>query len=102
MILQKKLTASGLLTAIKFRKAGQMEKDGKLLTWDDAVQIILLPFEEEKNIRKYTVEPSCVEAIHQKLKPIHWGCFVEADISNNKVMDITIIEDVLKHFYENH
>lgn len=100
MILQKRISTGGLLAGFKFRKAGQMDKDGKLISWGDAHQIILLPFEDEKGLRKYTVDPICVDEISKKLEAVHWGCLIEMDISNNLVTDVTVIEDVLNDFYE--
>lgn len=101
MITMRNKTIGGLLLNIKLRKAGSMEKDGKQVVWDDAHQITYVPFEEERNIKKATIKPSCVDEIVKKLDSVHWGALIELELSNNLVTDVVVVEDVLADFYEN-
>lgn len=103
MITHKKKNIGGLLLANKRRKAGQMERDGKVIEWTDREQITLLLFEgeNERSIRKYSVNPHYEKQILQVLDSLHWGALIELDFSdNNEVISLTVVEDILKDFYE--
>lgn len=102
MILRKNQNAGGLLLKFGFRPAGTMQNDnGELVNWEDAYQLVILPFEEDKHLRKYNISPECVDEISAILEPIHWACLVDLEISNKLVVGVTIVEDCLANFYAN-
>lgn len=91
-----------LLCNIKEREPGSMEKDGKEITWDAAVQLVGIPWEDTRGLtQKFTIEPDCVDDIVQKLEAVHWGCIVDLSLSNKKVVDLKIVEDVMLPIYRN-
>ncbi len=100
MITRKIQRIGGLLVKAWFRPAGEMEKNGKIIQWDKIFQIILVLFEEDR-IQKYAVAPEYVEQIQKQLDAVHWGCLIELELNGNKIIDITIVDDALKNFYEN-
>lgn len=100
MITKKGQSKKGLIVKAGFRPAGKMEKDGNSVSWADAYQIFLLSFEEEKEIEKFVVEDEYGESIMQQLETVHWGCFVELEFENRKVVSVNILADVLADFYD--
>lgn len=91
-----------LLLSIKQRKRGNMEKDGQIISWDDAVQLVTIPFEDSKGqARKYSIAPDCVNDILQQLKPLHWGAVVELKFKDNLVIDVQLVDDVMSSFFMN-
>ncbi|MCB6415745.1 hypothetical protein LI221_11845 [Faecalimonas umbilicata] len=100
MITKRSQGTKGLLVKAGFRPAGKMDKDGKTISWEDAYQIVLLPFEEDKGVKKYTIDSNYTDEIMAKLETIHWGCLVELEFANKKVIALNIVDDVLKNFYE--
>lgn len=101
MITQKQQNIGGLLTDIKNRQAGEMERDGKIISWEERKQIFLLPFEEGRNIVKYCIAPDAVEKVLSNLENVHWGCLVELELNSKRdVISVTVVSDVLKDFYE--
>lgn len=101
MITHKQKNVGGLLVAIKNRPAGEMEKNGKVITWESRKQLHILPFESDREIRKYSIAPSKEDFIIQQLEMVHWGALIELELGQkNEVIDITVVSDVLKDFYE--
>lgn len=101
MITQKSQEVRGLLVKVGLRPAGSMEKDGKTIQWEDVTQIVILPFESDRNLAKYTIAPDCANGIIQLLDDVHWGCFVELVFSGRQVVDVRVLEDILSPFYGN-
>lgn len=102
MKMQKKNNFGGLVIAVKHRKAGSMERDNKTITWNERFQVVLISFEgeNERAIRKYSINPEHEKKILQTLDSIHWGCLVELDLENGEIISLTVVEDILKDFYE--
>lgn len=103
MITQKRQNIGGLIIGNKRRKAGQMEKDGKLIEWGERETITILLFEgeNERSIRKYCLSPSYEKKILQGLDILHWGALIELEFDDrNEVISLTVVKDVLKDFYE--
>lgn len=93
----------GLLIELKHRKAGQMtdEKTGKPITWDEADQIVILPFDSTKGyLQKTSLDPAASVKIQAKLADAHWGAVVELTIDNRTVTDVEVLLDALAAFYE--
>lgn len=102
MIINKKEDVRLMLCNIKEREAGSMDKDGKEIVWDAAVQLVGIPWEDTRaSAQKFTIEPDCVDDIVRKLDAVHWGCVVELFLSNKKVVDLEIVEDVMLPIYRN-
>lgn len=99
MITRKQDETRGFLLDAKYRKAGQMEKEGKTIQWEDGYLIYILPFEDTR-VFKYTVHPDCVDQIEHTLEQVHWGAFVELDFSNRQVISLTLLNDILINFYD--
>ena len=89
-----------LLVRVAERPAGQMEKDGKQIHWDERIQISVLPFQESKNIMKYSLSPIYADKITRQLESVHWGCLIELEFEKREVISVNILSDVLKDFYE--
>lgn len=97
MIGQKRFIA--LLLDAKDRDAGTMEKDGKTYSWGAGYQLITISLGENL-IKKYMVDENCVKKIQAQLESVHWGCAIELKVRNKRVVEIAIIEDVLKGFFD--
>ena len=93
-------TKGGLLLNTKHRPAGSMDKDGKHIVWEEREQIIVLPFEEDKTIMKFSLAPQYADKILSTLDACHWGTLIEFELKNKEVISVDIVEDVLKGFYE--
>lgn len=102
MKMQKKNNFGGLVIAVKHRKSGSMVRDNKTITWNERFQVVLISFEgeNERAIRKYSINPQHEKKILQTLDAIHWACLVELDLENGEIVELTVVEDVLKDFYE--
>ncbi len=101
MIKSKFQNVTGLLVKVGLRPAGDMIKNGEKISWSEAFQIVIVPFEDESGkVRKFTVEPSCIEKIERQLNTIHWGCLVQLALDNRKVTAVEILDDILSNYYE--
>lgn len=102
MILNRNENIRLILFNIRNREAGSMEKNGKEITWDSAVQLIGVPWEDTNGAtRKYNIEPSHIKEISTVLEAVHWGCIVDISISQKQVVSLEVVEDVMLPFYEN-
>lgn len=100
MIVQTSKSIIGLLLNISHRSAGSMNKDGKLIRWDDAYQLTILPFEDSKVIRKFNIAPNAVENIQHQLEAVHWGALIELSFTGKLVDDVYVVLDSLYDYYE--
>lgn len=100
MIVTANKTLRIILINFKERKAGSMQKDGKEINWNDAIQIVGLGFEDVNGqAKKYIVDPSHVNEITKLLEPVHWGCVLELTLENKQVTAVNVISDVMAHLY---
>lgn len=101
MITSKSKNFIGLILKAGIRKAGKMDVDGKEISWSEGYQIVALPLEDESGkIRKFIVEPSCVDKISQQLDSIHWAALIEIELQGRNAIAIEVLDDVLNDFYE--
>ena len=78
----------------KLRNKGSAEINGKIVEWESAYQIVILPFGDTKgNIRKYSVLESECERIKSILEDVNWGAYISLDFAGNKVSDVIINDD---------
>lgn len=102
MILNRNENIRLCLFNIREREAGSMDKDGKKINWDAAVQLVGIPWEDTNGAtRKYTIEPSHVDEISTILEAVHWGCIVDISISQKQVVSLRVVEDVMLPVYAN-
>ena len=100
MIATSNNSARIVLLNLKERTAGSMEKDGKSISWNDAIQIVGIRWEDlNGQARKYTVSPSHVKEISRQLEPVHWGAVIELTLENRQVTGIDVISDVMAELY---
>lgn len=98
---RKMLDTIGLIIECKERKAGEGTFDGKLVKWDDAYIITILPLESTKmQVRKFVIAPSQIEYLTGKLDDIYWGTLAELVFDGKYVTDVNILSDWLGAFYE--
>ena len=91
----------GLLLDLRLRKAGDgVDNTGKKFSWDDAWQIVFLPFEEEQT-KKLTVDDEAVDEIVKVIDDVCWGALIELSLTDKKVSSIKLLDDCLKNYYDN-
>lgn len=102
MILNRNEDVRLCLFNIREREAGSMDKDGKTINWDSAVQLVGIPWEDTNgSTRKYNIEPSHVQEISALLEDVHWGCIVDISISQRQVVSLKVVSDVMLPVYAN-
>lgn len=102
MIAISNNSAKIVLLNFKERAAGSMEKDGKTVTWDTAIQIVGINWEDlNGQVRKFTVSQNRVKEISKQLEPVHWGAVIELTLENRQVTAVDIISDVMAELYNN-
>lgn len=100
MIATSNNSAKIVLLNFKERAAGSMEKDGKTVTWDTAIQIVGINWEDlNGQVRKFTVSPSRVKEISKQLEPVHWGAVIELTLDNRQVTAVNVLADVMASLY---
>ena len=77
-----------------------MNKDGNIIKWEERHQLVILAFESDREIRKYSISPSYKDDILNGLEAIHWGCLVELELKNKEVCSVSIVKDSLADIYE--
>lgn len=100
MITQKSKNIGGLLLKVAHRSAGEMEKNGKLISWEERYQLVILPFEDDRNIVKYSINPACEDKILRQLDEVHWATLIELELDGREVVSVEVVSDILRDFYE--
>lgn len=95
------LTKPVLVLKTLHRQAGEATIDGKLVSWAEADQILVLPLESDTGkTLKYVLAPDSAEHILQLLDSVYWGCLVQLNFTGKYVSNIEIVNDWLADFYE--
>lgn len=92
----RKQTITGLLLNTKHRDPGSMEKEGKLIQWGDADQLVLLPLESATGkIMKINMNPDFAKIIYSITNDVCWGALVEVETDGRHAVSIEILSDWL-------
>lgn len=85
----------GALLKDGVRTAGKREIDNRVIEWEEAYQITILPYGEAKgdSIRKYTVAPEYAEEISRQLENVYWGSIISLEFDDKMVVSVTVLCD---------
>lgn len=100
--MKKILSNPFLVLKTQHRSAGEATIDGKLVQWNEADQIIVMPLESENGrVLKYSLVPDKAAHILHMLDDVCWGCLVRLDFQGKSVCDLEILDDWLNDFNDN-
>ena len=89
----------GLLVCDGFREAGEMDVDGKKVSWPAGFIVTIVGlYDTTGRARKYTVDPQYVSVVEAKLAGASWGSVVELDLDGKLATGVTVLYDWLDGF----